>query len=409
MFPFYNSIFGSKYLPTENWIENGYGPKTLLERLFWPIYSLIVPRRMFDTDVYYGRIGFGYIAAIILVINSIIVFNKRKKMPTYFPITMLYIVFSLIWSNFMMGYIRYALFLEILAGIIIIIFIYNFFIEKSYIKKGCAILMLILLVYQIYKSTYQMLFTNVEFSYRESVFSNSKNYDKNLNNIFKQYDYTEQLKDVDCFAIVDYNCGYAKLLSKDIPVISLLESYNNEYGEEKFNETLEKYKDKNIFIISTSTTYERTLQYLNKTSFHITGDTKSFKTDFLDVSDNLILFKVKQDNDIGESTITTLKSKDDKYIIEGLKGKEHIEFYAGNSPALVNSGNDGFDIYANILNQDNNIIKTILIDTIDNCTILKKYNIDLTKYSNANKIEIFFKNSSQQVEYNDWLTIVENQ
>lgn len=294
VFPFYNSIFKSPYLPETNWIEEFYGPKSKIERITWPINIVFTPRRAFDTETYYGRISFGYIAAIVLLIDSIINLIKYKRGRKNLEISLMYIILALIWSNFMMGYIRYALFLEILAGIIIIVVLEKYFNNKSVIKNLLAVIISLLLIYQINNTLEDILASNIEYSWRNTVFKEKEQYITNIKECLKKYNYEEYLKDVDCIAISDYNSGYAAILSDKIPIISLLESYNNDFGKEKFEEILEKYKDKNIFTITTTRTKDRALTYLEKTDFEFTGETKQFKTEFLDVEDEIVLLKIRK-------------------------------------------------------------------------------------------------------------------
>ena len=104
VFPFYNSIFKSPYLEIGNWLEDSYGPKNFIERLIWPLYTLINPRRSFDTNTYYGRVAFGYVIAFLILIINLYKSRKSKKIDKkeYFGFSMsiLLITMCLIWSNF---------------------------------------------------------------------------------------------------------------------------------------------------------------------------------------------------------------------------------------------------------------------------------------------------------------------
>ena len=288
VYPFYNTIFKSKFLDIINWKEEFYGPKRIRERLLWPIYTLISPRRANDSEMYAGRLGFGYIATIIMVIYSIIKKDKKKIICS----SML-IVLYLTWSNFMMGYIRYALVLDILSGIAIIVTAYYLLKEKAFIYHVLGIVASICLLFEVYNSTNTIVYTSNELSWRANYFKDKEIYRLNMKETFVKRDYTEYLKDVDCFGIADYNSGYAVLLSNEIPSINLLESYSNEYGKEKYEEFIKEYEDKNMYVISTTKTIERTLNYLEKTDFDFDGEIKEFKADFLDITNNIVLLKVK--------------------------------------------------------------------------------------------------------------------
>lgn len=294
VFPFYNSIFKSKYLENSNWIESFYGPKNLLERLFWPIYTIFEPRRAFDTEIYYGRIGFGYIVSILVFIIYVIKIIKDKKIKNLDFIefmSCIYIILCLFWSNFMMGYIRYALSLEILSGIICIIFICKYY-EKLFILSLCTICSLSFTFMNTISDIYR---TPTELSWRYPYSLNKLGFEKNFDYILnKSWNYSDYLEGISCIGISDYNSGYAVLLGVNVPIININEAYNNEFGELKYHEALNKCE--NIYTISTTWTYDRTNNYVTKAGFTNKGDKRVFKADFLNIENDIILFKIEKEN-----------------------------------------------------------------------------------------------------------------
>ncbi len=350
--------------------------------------------------MYYGRMAFGYIASILLFINSTIDKDKKKLL-----LSGLTIILFLVWSNFMMGYIRYALILEVLSGIVMVVLIYQFFYKNTFVRNVLAIMMCGLLIFQVGKSVYSIVFTPTELSWRTTVFQDVAKYKENLKSMFEKYDYTEYLNGVDCFAISDYNSGYAVLLSDNIPIISLLEGYANEYGKQQFEDRIEEYKDKRIFVISTSETIERTIQYLNTTEFKITGEIRSFYTDFLDARTQLILLEITHTDTIENNAIQISKVENEKLTFENLENTKEISFYYGNYPTLCNSGNDGYNVYVDFLDSQNNVLETVLIDQITGSDGMKKVKMELNN-SAISSVQIYFKNEGNQTDYNDWLTIL---
>ncbi len=295
-FPFYNSIFKSSYLSYDNWMETFYGPKRIRERLLWPIYLFLYPRRAFDANFYYGRIGFGYISSIILVIYYLYNhFVKKEKIDSFFYINALYIALCLMWANFMMGYIRYALVLEIFSGLVMAISIYKFIKSKNILLFSVSIMCILGFGHTTILSLHDILYSSQELSWRPSYYSNSERYKTNLSHIFdKNFDYTIYLKDVDCIGIVDYNSGYATMISKNKRIINLNEGYNNEYGKKESDNIINSCS--NIYTISTSTTLDRTNEYLTKAGYSKKGEYINFKTDFLDYNSDLIIFEIHNEN-----------------------------------------------------------------------------------------------------------------
>lgn len=292
VFPFYNKIFKSEYLDNINWIEEFYGPKTFVEQLLWPVYTLTSTRRTFDTNIYYGRICFGFIAAIICVITGVFFkIKKDKKFDFTFWISILFLILAFVWANNMMGYIRYALILEILAGIICVLYIY-----KNYkFKVGYLISLgiIVTLIYTFGNTVSDLYKTCTELSWRYPRNLNQINYQENLKYLFSgNWDYSNLTYDIDCLGITDYNSGYASIITDKIPIIGISEGYSNNYGKKKFEEEISKCK--NVYTITTSKTYDRTLDYMSKFGFEYVGDERYGKAEFLNIEDDLILFQIKK-------------------------------------------------------------------------------------------------------------------
>ena len=296
VFPFYNSIFHSKYLLDENWIETFYGPKSFKERLLWPLYIIRYPRRSYDSYYYYGRISFGYLIALIyLLLDLYKMIFKKEKLNNISKFNILFILLCLIWSNFMMGYIRYALVLEVLSGIIMVIVANEVLKDKKWYAIPICIISISGFIYTSSCAMGDMLNTSVEFSWRRpiNIVKMNENDINNVKNIFsRNSNYNKYIENIDCLGIVDYNSGYAALLSDEKPIIGINESYISEYGEKEFNKIANKCK--NIYTISTDATYDRTINYMEQVGYEKVGDNISFNTSFIDANNKIILFEIKK-------------------------------------------------------------------------------------------------------------------
>lgn len=306
VFPFYNSIFKSPYLDFTNWSEEFYGPKSLIETIFWPIYVYFVPRRANDVEIYSGRISLGYICSILVVICFILfkIFKKRKNdelLTKTFIFSFIYIILCLTWSKFLMGYIRYALILEILAGVVIVtfcIFLYNCKINFTYFLMTLIFIVFILQC----SSSFLLLIKDADtLSWRYSIVNPlwKEKYLSNFKATFNKYDdYNKYTKNISFFGIVDYNSGYASLISKNIPIINLNEGYINDYGQKEFNSIINKCD--NIYTISTDFTKDRTMKYANMVGYTFSDNYISFKTDFLDYENSLLLIELKKSKKVNK-------------------------------------------------------------------------------------------------------------
>ena len=298
VFPFYNSIFKSPYLPSENWTESFYGPKTFLERLFWPVYIYYYPRRSFDTDFYYGRISYGYIISIICLISFFIKNGfdfKKIKFDLLEKMSLLNIVYCLLWSNFMMGYIRYALILEIISGIVTLLFVYKYLRNKNVILFIFCIFGVVGVFNSTYNSIGNILKDATELSWRYPKELDDATYLNNKHLLLnRKRSYDEFLKNVDCFGIVDYNSGYAAMMSDDMKILNLNEGYNNDYGKKEFEKVYASCK--NVYTISTSPTLSRTEDYLVKSGYKRVGDNLVIKSEFVNNNYDLIIFEIEKES-----------------------------------------------------------------------------------------------------------------
>lgn len=295
VFPFYNSIFKSEYLLTTNWVEEFYGPKSLIERIVWPVYTILSPRRTMDHALYYGTIYFGFVASLLIIILAFInKYRKKEKFDIGFYLAIIFFIEQLLWSNFMMGYIRYALWLEILSGILIV-----YFILKNF-NKGLSIKVLVFflsftMILSSVATFIGLIKSNAENSWRLSIFTNFPQHLKNAPYLFSGgWDYSHVLDGVDCIGITTYNSGYASIITDDIPIIGLNESFQNQYGKQQLDKLVGSCK--NIYTITTTTSYEKTQEYLKVLDYEQVGEERRTKAEFINIEDDLILFEIKKTN-----------------------------------------------------------------------------------------------------------------
>ncbi len=121
-FPFYNGIFHSPYWPEGKFFDPRWGPYGLRETLLWPILIFFKPERMSEIAVYSGRISIGFILAAICFI-----FVRSKA--SIRELSFITLVGLFLWSAGS-GYSRYAIYLELTGGVILVWFV-------AYVWKQC--------------------------------------------------------------------------------------------------------------------------------------------------------------------------------------------------------------------------------------------------------------------------------
>lgn len=296
IFPFYNSLFKSPFYEKTNFYESGYGPKSKKETIAWPIVALFRTRRAFDTDVYYGRISFGYMAALVLLLVTAYRRLKQQaqdRLKVFLVI--LYILSCLVWSKFMLGYIRYALILEILSWFSILIYLKWCFDHRNRLAYILGAVLAGTTFYQISCSLGDVMVGTRESSWRYPLTLNDKNYWKNFHAKTDNYKKVVGEYDISCFGITDYNAAYASLLGQNIPIIQLNEGAANNYSKNKQAKLLKKCK--NLYTLSTTFTLKRTEGYLEKNGYKKSGEIKKIKVDFIDSANDLVLMPIVEIRD----------------------------------------------------------------------------------------------------------------
>ena len=112
VFPILNGVFKSPYWPPNSGWDNRWGTSGLWEVLVWPVKSLFHPDRLSELLVYSGRLSLGFIAALLAWLVAWRDVQVRR-------LAFLTLAGMLLWS-LGTGYIRYALFLESLAGVVLV-------------------------------------------------------------------------------------------------------------------------------------------------------------------------------------------------------------------------------------------------------------------------------------------------
>lgn len=111
-FPVFNGFFKSVYWPASSTWDPRWGASGLWEKLAWPILISFKPERLSELGVYSGRISCGFVAALI----GLIIVRRDARLR---ELCFIVVAASLLWSA-STGYIRYALYVEILAAIVVL-------------------------------------------------------------------------------------------------------------------------------------------------------------------------------------------------------------------------------------------------------------------------------------------------
>lgn len=178
VFPFYNSVFKSEYFPSEDFYEPQFGGATIWQRIMWGYYSIFSPERLGQVhDLFHDfKINFYFIFGGLL--SLIYLFSRKIKDKLTTRLLLFYWISFLIWS-LQFGYLRYALALEFLGGLIILI-MFNKLRSFKYLLFVPACLWLLLQNKRVIN-----LSLAYDISFRPGYFYNPRSYAKNLPNLFE--------------------------------------------------------------------------------------------------------------------------------------------------------------------------------------------------------------------------------
>lgn len=277
-FPLYNKIFKSVYWPVINVADGRWGPIGWWETLSWPLISILKSDRLSELRVYSGRLTLGTVAAIVCLFPR---FTRAARA----------LAFVLLFGSFLWamtsGYIRYALYLEVLGGVLIaylIVQIY-FWTEKrsGILKWPAAGIPLGLLVCQCYAAGSYVYLT--EWSLRPTYFDQPEAYlaemryvlhDHNLSK-FLPTDQKPLFYNVETWIVSTVkSSGVQVLLRNDIPMVAL---HNNEYfdmpeSRKRFDRTLNENQGRRMFALSLIDDLDACLANLERHGFQIGEPTR---------------------------------------------------------------------------------------------------------------------------------------
>ena len=119
VYPYYNNIFKSNLYPTKYFTQDKSGPDNTFEKLFWGVVSIKKPEKLGQVhDLFHDyKINIYFILIIFVLIWSLI-----KKDRDLIKLSIFYFATYEIWA-WVFGYLRYAVFLEFMGGIILLIWL----------------------------------------------------------------------------------------------------------------------------------------------------------------------------------------------------------------------------------------------------------------------------------------------
>ena len=272
VFPLYNKIFASPFWPQMNIAEGRFGPESLWQTLVWPVLMFFRPERIAELPVYSGRLTIGFIAALICLLFPGI--HRRIRL-----LALALLLGSLFWS-LSVGYIRYALFLEVLSGIILVYLVS--FARRLTARVGrtaraitltlLSVLVCILTAQFVAASRYAY---GYEWSMRPAWFEKPGAHRKDVRFVFRDRRLIDFLAEDDKALIPEVGVwvvsnikmnGIQVLLRNDVPMIAVnnLQYFDMPQSRERFAKALDQVRGRRMFSLSLIQDLSESVDLLNR-------------------------------------------------------------------------------------------------------------------------------------------------
>ena len=261
VFPILNGVFKSSYWPANSGWDNRWGPFGFWETLVWPIQMLFRPERLSELSVYSGRGSLGLIAALLAI--ALAWRDKELRRLSFLALSGLFL-----WSA-ATGYIRYALFLELLAGAILVMLAAQAMKKMS--QLVLAVLLLCSLGAQATLACYYVAKT--EWSARPTIFQLPAAWRRETQYLLRDHSLRSfspktnrtRFAQVEVWIESSMKTSALEILLNDkAPVIGLRshESFANPESRLRFVHALERAADKRMFTICFADDLAESLEFI---------------------------------------------------------------------------------------------------------------------------------------------------
>jgi hypothetical protein len=263
VFPILNGVFKSPYWPANSGWDVRWGPVGFWETLWWPVQILLKPERLSELSVYSGRLSLGFIGALLALALAWRDVTLRR-------LSFLTLGGMVLWSA-ASGYIRYALFLELLAGALLLMLVVSAMTKKW--QPGLALIILCSLGAQATLACHYV--TKTEWSGRATIFTFPAAWKRETQYLLRDYSLRSFSPKVDRtrFGRVEIwiessmkTASLEILLNHKAPVIGLRsdESFANPAGRLRFVNAIEQAADKRMFTLCFAEELNASLNWIKR-------------------------------------------------------------------------------------------------------------------------------------------------
>jgi hypothetical protein len=283
-FPLYNKILKSPLWPLINPYDGRWGPRDWQETFLWPLVSVASPERLSELNVYSGRIAFGVLAAALCLLMPRA--GTRARL-----LALAVLLGSVLWSA-TSGYIRYALFTELLSGLVVL-HVARILFERlagraRAVGVGLAALLTCVLVAQ--SALALSYVSETEWSKRPTLHDAPGEFRKELRWLWRDRDLlkfqTEETRSL--FSRVDgwvvsgvKTNGVEVLLRPDVPMLALnnLEYFDRRRSIERFARAAERLRGRGVYSLAMAEDLDSALGLIRRRGLGV-GATRRLRVRF---------------------------------------------------------------------------------------------------------------------------------
>ncbi|MBI3987775.1 MAG: hypothetical protein HY343_12690 [Lentisphaerae bacterium] len=337
--PIFNRFFQSPFYPAEHYKDLRWGPQGGWQALLWPVYILFDARRLSDLGcAYMGRLSL--IAPVCL---SFLVWRFKRPAPDGTPTLSILVGVSLVsivaWA-FSTGYIRYALFAELLVGLTVLCLALVLREGRGWARfAGYALIGLLCM--QV-AASYRLLTQGINWSWYEK--TSAIDYDPRANWTLVGRDRQtavapDLVARVDAWILFGYGAGYARLIKPEVPILNVRSARLTPFLHRQYRDRLNNLSGRHLFTLyaSPSGGLEEIIEQLNRYGFKLVNANLCQPT-FLRKGEMFYLLEIapQQESRLDVSTLTD-SGRQAEHEFKGPPGTVfRLECFVGCHPRMWN-------------------------------------------------------------------------
>ncbi len=407
VFPYANGIFKSEYFSLVN-SPNDYsafyarfGPSNFLEYLIWPITVIIHPQKANDMGITAGHLLTFAVIFIIWIVSFIL---KKTRDKQYLKLLSVWLIFYIFNLTLFQGYSRYVIIMDLLAGILACVALWDWFGKKGVMRVISICLAGVFFVQTGYLA-HSYIIKSYEPAWRNTAVADWKTTKQNAKLILKDHHAgvpQHITDDIDVWGVVYYNGSQLAMIKDDVPIIGLDMAVTNEKTQAMSDELREKYKNNNMYTALPAYDVEAGTLMISKLGYEI-DRVVLIQPTFIDVSKAMMLLRIKPVDE--PKTINAYMLSELEGTVEIPEGASQVKIFVGHEPLAYSWGSDGTLLEISAKNGEKEILMFKDIVTVDGDYIT----IDLPEeLLNGGPIELkWSKPHSEGIDYTgDWVRMI---